>query len=69
MVAPAEEIPPAFASVCAQTLVLFRRHLKLTLREPLLYTGRMAILACTSVIFCLVYIQTRSLRQDQVLKI
>jgi ABC-type multidrug transport system ATPase subunit len=48
-----------------QTRVMFRRHLKLILRDPVLYAGR--VLACLVVnsIFGIVYIAARNYDQDQ----
>ena len=68
MVAPAEEVPPVSAGVITQSLALIRKNLKLTIREPLLYTGRMVMIVFLTIFFCVVFIEARSRTQQSIMQ-
>jgi ABC-type multidrug transport system ATPase subunit len=51
----------------SQVGTLLRRHGTLTLRDPLLYTGRMVLMLVTCVFFAGIYIDSRDRNQAQVL--
>ena len=68
MVAPAEEVPPVSAGVITQSLALIRKNLKLTIREPLLYTGRMVMIVFLTIFFCVVFVEARSRTQQSIMQ-
>lgn len=68
MVAPAKEVPPVSAGVITQSLTLIRKNLKLTIREPLLYTGRMVMIVFLTIFFCVVFIEARSRMQQSIMQ-
>ncbi len=59
--------PAQTTRFCRQALVLFRKHLVLTVREPMLYAARALLNGLVMIFFCYVYLDTRDLVQSQVL--
>jgi len=57
----------AECGLCDQILIMFRRHGKLCIRDPLLFVGRMGIFLVATMFFAIVYISAHNTRQDQVL--
>jgi ABC-type multidrug transport system ATPase subunit len=53
--------------LCDQILIMFERHGKLSIRDPLLFVGRMGIFLVATLFFAIVYISAINIRQDQVL--
>ena len=52
---------------CRQLVIMLDRHLKLVLRDPLLFVGRMGIFICALLFFAIMYVAARDPAQDQVM--
>eukprot|EP00967_Tisochrysis_lutea_P042818 scaffold51558_cov29-Tisochrysis_lutea.AAC.2 len=52
-----------------QSLILTRRQLQLVARDPMLYTGRVVMIAVATIFFSLVYLETRKREQAQALQV
>eukprot|EP01040_Poterioochromonas_malhamensis_P014936 gene14936-16624_t len=54
-------------SVWEQTAIMFRRHGLLSLRDPLIYSGRIVMFFFLCIFFAIIYIDGGNLEQDQAL--
>lgn len=53
------------APLATEIAIMFRRHLQLIVRDPILYVGRCAIFVFMCLVFALVYLNARDNTQDQ----
>jgi|AntAceMinimDraft_5_1070358.scaffolds.fasta_scaffold34947_2 hypothetical protein len=52
--------------IVTQTTALIKRHMKLTIRDPTMYTGRMLMFMFACSFFAVIYIKSRDREQDQI---
>jgi ABC-type multidrug transport system ATPase subunit len=55
------------ADLYSQILIMFHRHAVLSLRDPMVYLGRLAMFFIATIFFAIVYIEGRDRTQDQAL--
>jgi len=53
-------------NLCKQAMVLFRRHLILSIRDPTMYIGRMFVFLLANAFFAIIYVKARTLSQEHV---
>lgn len=58
---------PTQASIFDQTVIMFRRNFLLSIRDPLIYIGRIVMFFIICIFFGIIYVQARNLNQSQTL--
>lgn len=62
-----DKIKTQKVSVWEQTGIMFRRHGLLSMRDPLIYSGRIVMFFFLCIFFAIIYVEGRDLVQDQAL--